>query len=183
MHSPSSRPTVLQDSAELLAPPAAPPQPIANEADFNLDRPGRSIQVKIERSDSPPLFPTTDFNLERPHDSLAASPTTPADVIDLTDSPPAGQFNLDRPLHKARSSGIASTTTPPAINLDRPLRKAKSAQSYQGLAPFTSNPPLSPGMGTHPSLKEEMTRERWADDKLAFPRNKVGNGIHRIVSD
>ena len=120
---PPSRPTLPFDSTEIKAPPAASSQLITNEVDFNLDRPGRLIQVKIEPSESP-LLPS-DFNSECPHDPPAVSLTMPIDVIDLTRSPPAGQFNLDRPLHKARSSGLASTTTPPAINLDRPLRKAR----------------------------------------------------------
>ena len=179
---PPSRPTLPFDSTEIKAPPAASSQLITNEVDFNLDRPGRLIQVKIEPSESP-LLPSTDFNSECPHDPPAVSLTMPIDVIDLTRSPPAGQFNLDRPLHKARSSGLASTTTPPAINLDRPLRKAKSAQSYPGLPPSASNSSLGPGNRTHPSLKEEMTRENWADEKLAFPRNKVGNGFYCIFGD
>ena len=182
-HRPPSRPTLLQDSAEIKAPLAASSQPITNEVDFNLDRPGRTIQVKIEPSASPPLLPSTTFNSECPHDPPAASLTIPIDVIDLTRSPPARQLNLDRPLHKARSSGLASTTTPPAINLDRPLRKAKSAQSYEGLPPSASTHSLGPGNGTHPSLKDEMTREHWADEKLAFPRSKVGNGFYRIFGD
>jgi hypothetical protein len=176
--------TSLLDSA--AAPPAASSQP-GTEEEFNLDRPRRSVKVKIERSDTPPLshnFPSTstDFNLGPQHASLAASLTTPAEVIDLTQPTPSRQFNLDRPLHKARSSGLASPTPPPAINLDRPLRKAKSVQSYQGLAP-AANPSFSPGLATHPSLKQESTREEWADEKLAFPRSKVGDAFYHIFGD
>jgi len=106
-----------------------------------------------------------------------------AEVIDLTGSIPASQFHLDRPLHKARSSGLASTTPPPAINLDRPLRKAKSTQSYKDLPTSAANASFGPGMGTHPSLKQELTREDWADDKLAFPRSKVGGAFNLVFGD
>lgn len=179
------------------APSAASSQPITNEVEFSLDRPRKRVQVKIEPSDSPPLTRTllapmtnpsdivdltTDLDLQRPHAPPAASMLTP-EVIDLTDSLPPVQFSLDRPLHKARSSGFASTTLPPAVSLDRPLRKAKSAQSYPGPAPSADNPSFGPGRGTHPGFKQELTREDWADDKLSFPRNKVGDALHCIFGD
>ena len=157
-HCPPSCPTLPFHSAEIKAPLVASSQPNTNKVNFNLDRPGRLIQVKIELSESP-LLPSTDFNSECPHDPLAVLLTIPIDVIDLTHLPPAGQFNLDHPLHKAHSSGLASTTTPPAINLDCPLCKAKSAQSYPGLPPSAPNPSLGLGNRTHPSLKDEMMRE------------------------
>lgn len=180
-HPPPSCPTLLQDSAALKAPPAASSQSITDEVEFNLVRPGKTIQVKIEPSDSPPLSQdlpssSTYFNLERPRAPPAASITTP-EVIDLTHSPPAGHLNLDRPLHKARSSGLTSVTPSPAINLDRPLRKAKSAQSYQGLPPSAANPLFGPGKGTDPMRKD------WADEKLSFPRSKVGDPFSHIFGD
>ena len=177
-HPPPLRPTPLQDSAVLKAPPAATSQPLTNELDFNLVQPGKKIQVKIEPADSPPLS-STYLNLEPPQDPPAGS----TDLINLTLSLPVSQFNLDRPLHRAHSSVLSSTTSPSAINLDCPLCKAKSAQSYQSLPPPASNPLFGAMKGTHPSLKEEMTREQWADEKSAFPRHKVGNGFYGIFSD
>ncbi|EDR07672.1 uncharacterized protein LACBIDRAFT_298041 [Laccaria bicolor S238N-H82] len=165
---PHHSPAASMFAADVVDLTCSPP---ATQLGFNLDRPARTIKVKIEPSDSPTLshaLPPTSFNLECPHASPAASLLTATDVVDLTGSPPAVQLNLDRPLHKARSSGLTSTT-PPAMNLDRPLRKAKSALSYAGLPPSASNPPRK---GTHPSVKEEMTREDWTDEKLDFPRNK-----------
>lgn len=117
------------------------------------------------------------INSERLHPTPSASTTTSVEV-----SMPS-QFNLDRPRHKATSGGLAHMTPAPAINLDRPLRKAKSAQSYAGLPPSDARPSFGPGNGTHPSLKQELTTDEWADEKLAFPRSKVGDGFYHIFSD
>ena len=52
---PPSHPTLLLDTAALSAPLAAISQPITDIVEFNFHRPGRTVQVKIEPSDSPPL--------------------------------------------------------------------------------------------------------------------------------
>jgi len=125
-----------------------------------------------------------EFNLERPLVHPPVSKTTPAEVIDLTCSSTApGQLNLDRPHHKASSSGLTLTTPPTSINLEHPLRKAKSAQSYSGLPPSDKKPLFAPGRETHPSAKQELTEEDWADEKLSFPRSKVGDALYHIFRD
>ena len=160
----------------LLLPPASD-QPNFDPATLNLDRPGKP-------SNSPPLShaplpPSMDLNLERPPVRAPASPhTTPTEVFDLTGSSSPGKIILDRPHHKA-SAGTSSATPPAPMNLERPLRKAKSGQSHAGLAPSDKSS-LSAGRGTHPSVKGEVAEEDWAEEKLAFPRSKVGNPCRLI---
>jgi len=112
---------------------------------------------------------------------LPVSKMTPAEVIDLTHSSTApGQLNLDRPHHKASSLGLTLTTPPVSINLEHPLHKAKSAQRYGSLPPSDKKPLFAPGRETHPSTKQELTEEDWADEKLSFPRSKVGDALYHI---
>ena len=115
-----------------------------------------------------------DLNLERPHVRPLPSRTHPTECIDLTrPSTAPGQLTLDRPHHRAGSS--PSVTTPPAsINLERPLRKSKSTHSYAGLPPL-DKPSFTAEGGTNSSVNQELTVQEWADDKLAFPRTKVGD--------
>ncbi|EDQ98341.1 uncharacterized protein LACBIDRAFT_336052 [Laccaria bicolor S238N-H82] len=143
----------------------------SDAATLTLDRPRK---VKVEPA-SPPLShslppPYLDLNLDRPSVRQPTSKTNPAGVIDLTRSPPA----------KA-GSGPSLTTLPTSINLDRPLRKAKSAQSYAGLPPC--EPLLTAERVTHSSVEQEMTQHEWADDRLSFPRTKVGDPLHHTFGN
>ena len=168
--SPAARDRPLQE-------PSASHQPISAAATLNLDRP-QTIKVKVEPSSPPlphsPSSPSMDLNLERPRVRPLPSRTNPAEVIDLTRSPTApGELILDRPHHKA-GSGPSVTTPPASINLERPLHKAKSSQSYAGLPPF-DRPSFTAEGGTNSTVNQELTVQEWADDKLAFPRTKVGD--------